>query len=372
MKRTYIALLATTLALQASADVQLLPAGEFAARDGRPGKGKTWKLSDTDGQALAAELTRQHAKTAFVLDYEHQTFHAKENGQPAPAAAWATKFEWRSGQGLFATDVKWTQKAREAVEADEYRYISPVIVWDDTGRVTGMFNAAITNTPALLDMESVSTPVPAQQRLAAMLAAQFTTKDEDMTLLQLLIASLSLKTDATDTDVVTAVAALKAKAEGQPLVPQPLAAALSLKADGDPATFVAAIEGLKGKASALEGANQTIAALNTQLATLQAKQGDDEVDKLVKQGLLDGKLIPATEAWARNLGKSNLDQLKSYLATAPALDANKRQTQQQQQQQDPNADGVAQLTAEDNRVISLLGLDPKEYAKSKQAASSAA
>ena len=35
------------------AHVQLLPAGEFAAADGRPGPGRTWRLSDEQGRALA-------------------------------------------------------------------------------------------------------------------------------------------------------------------------------------------------------------------------------------------------------------------------------------------------------------------------------
>lgn len=365
MKRTFIALLATTLALQASADVQLLPAGEFAARDGRPGPGKKWVLSDEDGRRLAADLSRDHKQTAFVLDYEHQTFRAEKNGQPAPAAAWATKFEWRPGQGLFAVDVKWTDKARAAVEADEYRYISPVIVWDETGRVIGMLNAAITNTPALLGMESVSKSVGAQQQLAAMLAAQF--EDPPMNLLQLLIAALNLKADASETDAMAAVATLKAKAEGQPGIPQPLAAALSIKADGEISTAVAAVQGLMGKASALEGANTTIAALNTQIATLNARLGDDEVDKLVKQGLKDGKLIPATEGWARELGKSNLAQLKTYLDSAPALNLDQRQSK------DGKADGGdgggdVQLTDSDKQVIDQLGLDPKAFLENKKAA----
>ncbi len=65
---------------------------------------------------------------ALPLDYEHQTLNSESNGQPAPAAGWATRFEWRPGAGLFALDVQWTDRARQMIEAGEYRYISPVFV----------------------------------------------------------------------------------------------------------------------------------------------------------------------------------------------------------------------------------------------------
>ena len=130
--RFYTALLAATLALSsaASGQAQLLPFGEFAARDGRPGPGKTWKLTDAAGRALAAQLSTTAAKTPVVIDYEHQTLLAATNGRPAPAAGWITSATWRDGQGLFAT-VQWTAAARAAIDAREYQYISPVITSDE-------------------------------------------------------------------------------------------------------------------------------------------------------------------------------------------------------------------------------------------------
>src|SRR3989338_4827051 len=98
MKKTSIALLTHALALQASADVHLLPVGEFMGRDGRPGKGLTWKLSDTQGQALATKLNASHRIVHFNFDYEHQALLSEKNGQPAPASGWASAFAWRPGQ----------------------------------------------------------------------------------------------------------------------------------------------------------------------------------------------------------------------------------------------------------------------------------
>ena len=148
MKKTSIALLTHALVLGASPDVLLVPAGEFVGRDGRPGKGLTWKLSDTQGQALAEKMTGRHQIVHFNFDYEHQALLSEKNGQPAPASGWATGFAWRSGEGLIALNVQWTDKAKQMIDSKEYKYISPVIAYDPvTGVVTGVANAALTKHP---------------------------------------------------------------------------------------------------------------------------------------------------------------------------------------------------------------------------------
>ena len=132
----------------ASHNVQLMPAGAFRARDGRPEGLSHWVLNDE----IAARLIAQAAtrKTPFVIDYEHQTLSADTGGHPAPAAAWFTTLEWREGDGLYATDVKWTPRATSYIEQDEYRYLSPVFSYDhSTGEVRELLMAAITNNPAI-------------------------------------------------------------------------------------------------------------------------------------------------------------------------------------------------------------------------------
>lgn len=132
-------------------EAQLLPFGSFAARDGRPGPGRKWKVSNEAGRALAAKLNAVASVTPVVIDYEHQTLLAQHNGKAAPAAGWIVGAEWRDGQGLFAR-VQWTAAARAQIEAGAYRYISPVIRFDGDGTVTEVQLAGITNHPALLGM----------------------------------------------------------------------------------------------------------------------------------------------------------------------------------------------------------------------------
>jgi len=153
--QTIAALGGTITAPQSGQLVQLLPAGSFQARDGRPGPGRSWKLPDVKGMFIAAALQAVIASTPIVIDYEHQTLRKEANGQPAPAAGWIKRVTWLTGKGLMA-EVEWTPRARAAIAAGEYRYISPVISFDEkTDEVTGMVMAALTNYPALLGMQAV-------------------------------------------------------------------------------------------------------------------------------------------------------------------------------------------------------------------------
>ncbi|MCW5597794.1 MAG: hypothetical protein KIT59_01570 [Nitrosomonas sp.] len=91
-----------------------------------------------------------------MVDYEHQTLLAAQNGQPAPAAGWFGKLAWRES-GLFAVDVEWTGRASQMIEGGECRYISPVFAYDKkTGKVKRLLHAALTNNPALDGMDAVA------------------------------------------------------------------------------------------------------------------------------------------------------------------------------------------------------------------------
>jgi phage I-like protein len=361
-----LSILSAALSLDGGNAVQLLPAGEFAARDGRPGNGQKWKVSDAQGVKLAADLSAISQLSAFHFDYEHQTIHALTNGKEAPASGWATEFEWRPGVGLFATNVEWTPRAKEMIGAKEYRYISPVISWDDKGNVTGVLCASLVNYPALLGMS------PLGSSALAALAAQFvqsppanTSTENSMTLLQLLIAQLGLSAQATDTEALSAVAALKAKSEGQVLVPTQLAAALAIKTDADVATALSAVEQLKTQAAgAGQTTMQTIAALQGQVTLLMAGNAKNEVSALVEQALKDGKLVPATKNWAEELGKTNVDALKSFLAAQPVIALGSTQSGGKEGGgggEGGNGGGSAALSGMSAEVAARLGLSEAEF-----------
>ena len=143
----------STKVTPAADEFQLFPAGEFRTQDGRPKDAAGWVLNAAIASRLIAAFNAK--KNPMVVDYEHQTVASKKNGKPAPAAGWVHGLEWREGKGLFAVGVKWTDAARASIQADEYRYISPVFQYDGkSGEVVSLINAALTNSPALDGMDS--------------------------------------------------------------------------------------------------------------------------------------------------------------------------------------------------------------------------
>lgn len=358
--RLLIALLSTSLSLTAAAVVQLLPAGQFAARDGRPGPGKSWTLTDAKGRQIAAALNAQSAKTRFLFDVDHQTIRAEANGQPAPAAGWATRFEWRPGQGLYALDATWTDQARAWIESGQYAYISPVITFDDAGAVTGVLMAAITNYPALLGMDPLGAELSA--RLQAQFSPDHNPTESRMDLAQL-VALLGLATGSDAAAVLSAITALKAKAEAPPAATAPLSAALAtalgVAPTADEATALTAITTLKGGAGS---ATQVIASLQGQLAALTNKINGDEVAALVAQAVADGKLLPVQRQWATEVGTKNVADLKAFLANAPKLLPG---VGGQTGGIDPSggAGGAAALNAAQAEVLANMGVSTDAYAK---------
>jgi len=149
-------------ALGNTSKIQLLPAHNFRAKDGRPTAAKEWVINTTIAQNLINLINRQQDK--LLIDYEHQTLYARENGQKAPAAGWISGLEWVEGVGLFGAGIEWTAKAKQHIKNNEYRYISPVFTCDKiTGVITGIISASLVNIPAIDGM----TPVQELQALKA-------------------------------------------------------------------------------------------------------------------------------------------------------------------------------------------------------------
>ncbi len=349
------------LAGQAPDEIKLTPAGTFRARDGRPQGLPGWRID-----AVIAARVIERARDAvgdFVVDYEHQTLYAEANGQPAPAGGWwsGAGMEWREGQGLYATGVQWTDRARAAIEAREYRYISPVIAYDPaTGEVRGIVMAALTNYPAIDGLSDLT-------RLAAA-RFQINPQQEDNTVnREQLIALLGLADDATEQQITEAMTDLKTQATAITEELADLRKALGVKEGGDAVATVAALKGATRKPDPAKYVPvETVAELQEQVAALSTKITNNEVDDLVDTALADGKLLPALEAWARELGGKDIEALKAYIDNATPIAALKgRQTGGKE----PDGDGGSgELDAAALAVCTQMGIDPDEYKKNLTAA----
>ena len=337
---------------QAPAEILLMPAGQFQARDGRPANASGfWHLDEADAQRVIAAASQ--AVGDSVIDYEHQTLNAKANGQPAPAAGWFKDLEWRPGSGLWAK-VRWTAAAATAIANGEYRYISPVFAFDQTtGHVKAMLMAALTNFPALDGHSDLAAAAAArfhlspedhpvnEKQLAALRAQLKLPKDADVDAINTAITALTAKADAGD----SAVAALQASTDQLAT----LKSELTTAGTPDPALFVP-----RAVYDEAQAASATAAAFG-EVAALTA---------LIKDGMADGR-IPGqqTADWLKGQG---LAACKAYLDTAPAITA---LSHTQTGGQDPDAGGKTGKTGKDAlseadfAVCKQMGIDPDDYAK---------
>lgn len=357
--------------------LQLLPAGTFRARDGRPKECAHWHI-DAAIAALIADQAEAR-QTPYVIDYEHQTLAAAKNGLPAPAAGWFSKVEWVEGDGLYAVDVEWTDRAAAMIAAKEYRFISPVFSYDQkTGQVEQLLHAGLTNNPALDGMDEV-TIAAASQLLIELLnpatpSAVAPLKENPMdieALLEQLRWLLNMPVGATADEIKAQLQKLIDQLSGgQGTAAASVNLAELLEQNQQQIAALSANQVDLARFVPIEvsnGLREQVAALTAQLAEAQAQSGQQSVEALVQEALSDGRLLPAQEQWARDLGKSNFAALKSYVDNTPPIAA-LRTTQTVvvkpavTTQQAPGAhDGNALA------ICSALGIDPSEYAQAGQA-----
>lgn len=322
--------------------VQLLPHGIFRARDGRPFDAPHWVINPAI--AISVLSRAAHRENDIVIDYEHQTLYTEYNGQPAPAAGWFKNLEYRDGVGLFALDVDWTDRARGYIAAREYRYISAVFLYlPNTGEVLDILHAALTNFPAVDGMAEVTAQAAA--RFAVSLPNQQETQTVDKDTLEL----LGLDENPTPEQIKAAVAALKTSANQTADLQTQVAALKSGETNPNPEKFVPVA---------------AVADLQAKVADLSAKLDGNEVDGLVAAALKEGKLIPAMEQWARDLGKTNVAALKSYLEKAQPIAALKSK---QTDTTDVTEGDKDQLDDVALAVCKQLGVTPEQYKKAAQA-----
>lgn len=338
--------------------IQLFPDGKFQALDGRPDDvpGGFWLMDQVAAdQVIAAARARQND---YVIDYEHQTLLAAENGQPAPAAGWlkGVEFEYVPGEGFFANSPNWTTKAAGFLASDEYRYFSPVFQYDPaTGRVQLFRHGALTNDPGLDGMATVA-------------ALKHTTTDDDTPqeetlmneLLKKLLAAIGI--DITDADLAD-------ENKLKELVDQAVSQVGEQKTKATTAEGeVAALKASGGKVDLTQYVPIAVAdELRGQVAALSANAGTAELNALISTARAEGRLLASEEKWARDLAEENgTAALKALIDKRPAVAALKGLQSKENPTKKPGDEGDA-LSAEDLAVCKNAGIDPADYRKNLSA-----
>lgn len=335
---------------------QLLPAGHFSARDGRPFDvtgGQGWFI---DGEIAGRLVEGVRALNQDVLiDYEHNQLR-KDKGLPPEqlvAAGWfnADEMQWREGEGLFIHP-RWTAAAQQRIDDGEFGYLSAVFPYDtDTGAVLQIRLAALTNDPGATGMKKLTA-------LAADLPDILQQENKPMNeTLRKLLARLGVtvpeNADITDEQASAALSALDA-----------------LETDaGKVASLSAELE--KAQKAAVDLTKyvpvESYNALRDELAQATAQSATASLSAVLDKAEQEGRIFKSERTYLEQLGgQIGVAALSAQLEKKQpiaALSAMQTTTAKIPSQEKP---AVALLSADEQAAVKALGITEAEYLKMKQ------
>ena len=250
--------------------------------------GKEHTFDFTPEQAARVVKSFERGGRDLSLDYNHMSLDPKA-GERERRAAGAFRLEQRD-DGLWMTDIRFTEDAENFVKKREYNYFSPVWNRDDQG-VLEITNTALTPNPALLGIK----PLIASQHYSPQ-------EEENDMQLETLKASLGLPEDTTEAEALEQVQALQ-NFQGSILE-------LTGAEDRDSAV---------GTLTAWQASVQRADALQAQLDEHTTAAENQERGTLIASALGSRKLTPAQAkegGWAQTVPVATL---KSFLASAPTV-----------------------------------------------------
>lgn len=309
----------TALCFELGADVpewvEVLPPGpSVQGRDGR-----TWSYEP--GAVMAATLAHG---VDLPFDYLHATELKAPNGEEAPAAGWVREYRLNQ-RGALEARVEWTERARNAIDAREYRYVSPVFLFDQDGRIHRFSSFGLTNKPNLA--------------IKALNAEQSPLNPENTMDLAAILAALGLPATATEQQAVAAIQALKDAKEQ------------ALNSERTPSLD-----------KYVPRADYDATVQRAQNAEQQLKQRDQEqlqtaINAEIEAALKAGKITPATKAYhvAQCQQEGGLERFREFVKAAPSV------TDPVLPQGQPGT--ATALNSEQQTAARMLGMSDAEYLK---------
>ena len=263
------------------------------------------------------------------FDYLHATELKAPNGEEAPAAGWVREYRLNQ-RGALEARVEWTERARNAIAAREYRYVSPVFLFDQDGRIHRFSSFGLTNKPNLA--------------IKALNAEQSPLNPENTMDLAAILAALGLPATATEQQAVAAIQALKDAKEQ------------ALNSERTPSLD-----------KYVPRADYDATVQRAQNAEQQLKQRDQEqlqvaINAEIEAALKAGKITPATKAYhvAQCQQEGGLERFREFVKAAPSV------TDPVLPQGQPGT--ATALNSEQQTAARRLGMSDAEYLKLTQEA----
>lgn len=307
--------------------VELIPPGiNVQGVDGR-----AW-INDRPQGVIDFFKARQARGIDLVFDFNHSTELKAPKGEDAPATGWGVEMEIRDGGAIWAKP-NWNERGRNAITKKEYRYLSPVLVFERaTGRIVGISSVGLTNQPNL-NLTALN------QALNHVITKEETTMD----LLKALCAALGIAETSTQE--------------------QALAALAKLRTDHATALNSAQTPSLDKYVPRTDYDAQVTRANNAEqaLATKVTADRNAEIDTAINAAKTAGKITPESEAYHRAAcaQEGGLEKFKAYVSTAPVIAADSGLDNKEV----PNKEKA--LNAEELAVCKSLGITAEEFSAGK-------
>lgn len=301
--------------------VHLLPRGTFDGIDGRG----PYVADDPDAIIQASkEIAGQRQ---MVIDYEHSTDlipgHPRARGTPVPAAGWIVGLQSRE-DGIWGL-VEWTERAAEHLAKREYRYLSPVIKHDPTGRIGAILRASLTNVPNLDQIKALAS------------AEEGNMTDETRAAL---IKLLGLDESADDAALIGAVRSLTETKAMQGEAP-------------DPAKWVPIGE-----------FQRAIAEANKLRQGISHHAAEEKVAADIRKGVI----LPWMKDWAVQLCTSNMSAYENFIGgVGPGFSHLLERTRASDAPPDLQSEGAA-LSELERQMCANLGITAEHYTATRKTA----
>ena len=393
LPKNKIAILSATLNADGDGWYQLLPAGEFKARDGRPVdiESGCWFLDENIATAFIQRTIDESGGKPILIDYDHQTLYKNEHGQKAPAAGRivnpANDIEWRP-DGIYIRP-RWTPVAESEIANEQFNELSAVFPYDNNGHPLYLRMAAITNDPALLEIKSL-----------VALAAEFFNEDKQKEIkmnevlkrILVLLGVLGVDDSTELNDENIAEFANKATEKLSALMEASKAAVdvsnVLESATTNESALTEIVDVVDSSLSEIEEAEIIVkeAALNgidlrkavpvsayqrlsARYAALCASAGDSGINELLQCGRRRGQVTSANIGYLTAVGrKHGIAALSAAINAIPPIAAlSAKQTKSVDKPVKQQA-GTAVLSASEKEAVRLLGISEEEFKKRKKGA----
>lgn len=281
--------------------IHLLPSGHIGGRDGR-------SFNLVNAQDV---ISKSMTGVDLPIDYEH-AIDTNTQARAIPAAGWVKELQVRE-DGIWGR-VEWTDAAHRMIAGKEYRYLSPVLMYDAKSKaVHRIIGAALVHRPNL--------------NLKALSSEQIDAKPIEDALSPLRLA-LGLNEQADAAAIIEA---------------------LGINATPDPRKYVP-IEAMKE--------------LFVEANSIKAYLAETEAEAHVTAAMNQGHLTPAMRGWALALCARDPESFDNFVKSSSAPYAHLFKPSKLAARE-PFGSAATARNAEDSdegKVAKMLGIDPSRLA----------